>query len=59
VGPMTATTWRVCAARMAGLAWACPLFLRPGAAVVSGVKGGPEGMLRGSGRQPHGEGRVP
>ncbi len=26
-----------------GQAWACPLFLVPGAAVVSGVKGSPQG----------------
>ena len=31
------------AARMAGQAWACPLFLLPGAAVVSGVQGSPQG----------------
>jgi hypothetical protein len=31
------------AARSAGQAWACPLFLVPGAAVVSGVKGSPQG----------------
>jgi len=29
--------------RPAGQALACPLFLLPGAAVVSGVKGGPQG----------------
>jgi len=31
------------AARTAGRAWACPLFLPPGAAEVSGVKGSPQG----------------
>ena len=33
---------------LAGRAWACPLLLVPGAAVVSGVQGGPAGLSRAS-----------
>ena len=43
-----ATAGGLRAARVAGQAWACPLFLVPGAAVVSGVKGSPPGLSRAS-----------
>ena len=33
------------AERIAGQAWACPFFLVPGVAVVSGVKGSPGGAV--------------
>ena len=38
-------------------AWACPLFLLPGAAVVSGVKGQPAGLSRA--RRAHCDAKAP
>ena len=40
---MARAGWACCARTRCGQAWACPLFLFPGAAGVPGVKGGPQG----------------
>jgi hypothetical protein len=45
--------WPCCARLAAGRPVACPLLLSRGAAVVSGVKGGPQG------RRPQGDAQHP